>query len=125
MTADDRLEIRRSLEERLEDFASREFSLSAEYCPDENEYASRVYDLHVSVSLRERESRMAARAQEALRRLAQNRTTLVIAHRLSTIRHAHRIVVLDEGKIVETGAHEELLARGGLYARFCQLQFKI
>ena len=70
MTADDRLEIRRSLEERLEDFASREFSLSAEYCPDENEYASRVYDLHVSVSLRERESRMAARVQAALRRLA-------------------------------------------------------
>ena len=62
---------------------------------------------------------------EALHRLAQNRTTLVIAHRLSTIRHAHRIVVLDEGRIVETGAHAELLARGGLYARFCQLQFRI
>jgi len=70
MTADDRLEIRRSLEEQLEDLASRELCLSAEFCPDENEYASRVYDLHVSVSLRERESRVAARVRAALRRLA-------------------------------------------------------
>lgn len=70
MTADDRLEIRRSLEEQLEDLTSREVSLSAEFCPDENEYASRVYDLHVSVSLRERESRRAALVQAALRRLA-------------------------------------------------------
>lgn len=70
MTADDRLEIRRSLEELLDDLGSRELCLRAEYCADENEYASRVYEMHVAVSLRERESRMFARARAALRRLA-------------------------------------------------------
>ena len=59
---------------------------------------------------------------EALRRLGEGRTTLVIAHRLSTVRHAQRIVVLDEGRMVETGTHNELLARNGTYARYCQLQ---
>jgi ATP-binding cassette, subfamily B, bacterial len=61
--------------------------------------------------------------QEALDRLMEGRTTLVIAHRLATIRAADRILVLDQGRIVEEGSHEMLLARGGLYARLAALQF--
>ncbi|MBF0426879.1 MAG: ATP-binding cassette domain-containing protein [Magnetococcales bacterium] len=61
--------------------------------------------------------------QEALEVLMQGRTTLVIAHRLSTIRHCDRIVVLEAGRIVEIGSHDELLAGNGAYARFHRLQF--
>ena len=60
--------------------------------------------------------------QAELRKAAENRTTLVIAHRLSTIADAHSIIVMDRGRIVERGAHAELLALGGQYARMWELQ---
>jgi len=63
-----------------------------------------------------------ALVQEALERLMEGRTTLVIAHRLSTIRNADRIVVLGDGRIVEQGKHEELLAHKGLYSRLYGIQ---
>src|SRR5213078_5382004 len=53
----------------------------------------------------------------ALDALMRDRTTIVIAHRLSTVRHADLLVVLDHGRLVELGSHDELVARGGLYAR--------
>ena len=61
--------------------------------------------------------------QDAMRKLMQNRTTLVIAHRLSTVEHADRIVVLARGQVAETGTHTELLVRNGIYAGLYRNQF--
>lgn len=61
--------------------------------------------------------------QKALANLMQNKTSIVIAHRLSTVRKADKIVVMEKGRIVETGTHKELLERGGKYKRLYELQF--
>ena len=61
--------------------------------------------------------------QDALDRLMVQRTTMVIAHRLATVRAANRIIVMDNGRIVETGTHDALVKQGGLYARLASLQF--
>ena len=82
--------------------------------------------IHASIRLRlghDYELSFCFDAQEALERLMRNRTTLVIAHRLATVRAAERIIVMDEGRIVESGAHADLIARDGLYARLASLQF--
>jgi len=62
--------------------------------------------------------------QQALQTILKGRTSLVIAHRLSTIRHADRILVLNEGRLVEEGTHEELLAAGGAYSNLYRLQYE-
>lgn len=62
--------------------------------------------------------------QEALDRLSMGRTTIVIAHRLSTIRTAEKIIVIDEGHVKEQGNHHELMERGGIYARYFNMQFE-
>ncbi len=61
--------------------------------------------------------------QAALDTLMQNRTSIVIAHRLSTIENADRIMVMDQGKIVEIGSHDALIKQNGHYAKLYQMQF--
>lgn len=65
-----------------------------------------------------------AMVQKALANLMRNRTTFVIAHRLSTIMHADKILVLEEGRIVQSGSHQELLRQGGLYQKLYEMQFQ-
>ncbi len=60
--------------------------------------------------------------QDALERLVQGRTTFAIAHRLSTLKNAHRLLILDEGKLAEIGTHDELIAQEGIYANLCRMQ---
>jgi len=61
--------------------------------------------------------------QRALANLMQDRTTIVIAHRLTTIHRADKIVVLDRGRVVDTGTHDQLMLRGGIYRDLYELQF--
>jgi len=70
------------------------------------------------------DSESEAQVQEALYRLMQNRTTFVIAHRLSTVQHADRILVLDDGVVVEAGTHTGLIRENGLYSHLYELQFR-
>ncbi len=70
------------------------------------------------------DSETEAQIQEALRELIKERTTIIIAHRLSTVREADQILVLNDRGIAECGRHEELLTKGGLYARLCRIQFR-
>jgi ATP-binding cassette subfamily B multidrug efflux pump len=62
--------------------------------------------------------------QEAVEKLMRERTSIVIAHRLSTISHADKILVMHRGQVREEGRHEELLAKGGIYYRLHQLQYR-
>ena len=63
------------------------------------------------------------KVQAALKELMQGRTTLIIAHRLATIMHADRILLIDQGRLIAQGSHQDLLASSELYKKLCELQF--
>ena len=69
------------------------------------------------------DTRTELKVQEAFDRLMRGRTTFIVAHRLSTIRSADKILVMRDGRIIEQGKHEELLAKGGLYSKLYNSQF--
>ena len=77
----------------------------------------------LAMTAEEREPQTERLIQQALDRLMAQRTSFVIAHRLSTVRHADQILVMDRGRIVERGRHDDLLALGGIYARLCESSF--
>jgi len=81
-----------------------------------------VLVLDEATSALDTESEMAV--QEAIRRLTSGRTSLIIAHRLSTVQHADRIIMMDAGRIIESGSHKELLAKNGAYAHLYRLGFQ-
>ena len=62
--------------------------------------------------------------QESLANLMEGRTSFIIAHRLSTVVRSDKILVIEDGEILETGTHETLLAKGGLYRKLCDMQFQ-
>ena len=70
------------------------------------------------------DTRTELQVQDAFDRMMEGRTSLVVAHRLSTIRNADCIVVMQDGRVMETGTHDDLLASGGLYAELYRSQFE-
>ena len=77
----------------------------------------------LEIMVEESDTRTEKKIQDAMVKLMKNRTSLIIAHRLSTIRDADKIVVMDQGRVVEIGNHEELLAKQGKYYELYMTQF--